>query len=413
MTGTKAKLLILPSWYISPDDRINGSFFQAQGRLLSENFETRVISFKPRTRPSLRKFAKSPLKSARDWVEYISFRPRQVKLPEEEVFKTPKLFQYTSRRPLFWIKAHHEWIISAWVAHVEEMIASGWRPDLIRAHTGFPAGVAARRIKKRHGIPYVLSEHLPFNIYKYDRSLRSEIKAAFEEADRVLSLGYDKVRQLAMSDIEVEPHIVFNVVDEELFKGLAERYRPGQPLKLVTIGAASFYKDHETLLRAVRAALDLGVPLHLTMIGLAVWGGDKLAKTHQLIDVLNLRQSVTIIDKLSQAEVSEFLPDFHVFLMTSIQEGFPNAVLEALASGLFVIATRHGGTEDLINRHVGRIVPVRNYQMIAGALHRIYLGEITFCPDEIRNFVIDKCGREAYTSRIIAHLSDAMRNGNA
>ena len=247
----------------------------------------------------------------------------------------------------------------------------------------------------------------------YKKSLRPEIKSVFEKSDLVLSLGYDKVRQLAMSRIEVEPNIIFNMVDEELFKGLAEGYTAREPLRLVTIGAASFYKDHDTLLKGVRSALDLGIPLHLTIIGLKVWGGDKLAETLQLIDDLDLGPHTTMIDRLGREEVADILPEFDVFLLTSIQEGFPNSVLEALASGLFVIATRHGGTEDLITDSVGRIIPVRNYKMVGDILSKIFYGDISFDPKDIRSFVVRECGREAYTKKILSYYRLAMEQNSS
>lgn len=379
---------------------------------MSEHFDARVIFFNAQKRPSIRKITTEPILSISEWVSYIFLRDRQIDLPNEELFNNPKLYQYTGRRPLISIRNRYDWVVSAWVQRVQEMIASGWVPNVIWAHTGFPAGVVANRIKNIYGIPYVLTEHSPFSIDSYSRKLRPEIKKAFEDSDRVLSLGYDKVRQLALSDIEVEPHIIFNMVDEQLFKGLAQKYVPGQPLRLVTVGAASFYKDHKTLLRAIRAALDLGVPIHLTMIGLKIWGGDTLDAILRLIGELRLEKSVTIIDKLSRDEIAEILPNFHVFVLTSIQEGFPNAVLEALASGLFVVATRHGGTEDLLNPCVGRIVPVRNHHIIAEILSTIYSGEIVFAPEKIRNFVINECGREAYKNRVLIHLNHAMNKSN-
>lgn len=56
----KPKLLILLSWYISPDDRINGSFFQAQGRRASEASDTRVIFPQSKIRPSIKKSIINP-----------------------------------------------------------------------------------------------------------------------------------------------------------------------------------------------------------------------------------------------------------------------------------------------------------------------------------------------------------------
>lgn len=376
---------------------------------MSEEFDVRVIFSKSRRRPSIKNSISDPLSSCREWLEFVRFKNGPVNLPDEDVFNQPKL--YLSDDRVFgtpWRTAT-ETILKHWTNQISNMILDGWKPDLIQAHSAFPAGVVAKRIKSVFGIPYVITEHLPFSIYKFDKKLQPEIKIAFERADLVLSLSYDKVRQLAMSGIDVEPNIIFNFLDEELFSSHSHGYTAGQKLQLVTIGAASFYKDHKTLLRSVRLLVDYGVPFHLTMIGLKVWGGDTLSETLRLIDDLELAGHVTVIDKLGRQEIAEILPQFHVYLMTSIQEGFPNSVLEALASGLFVVATRHGGTEDLIDDEIGRVTSIKNPKAIADVLRRIYGGEIEFSPCHIRNKIISICGRNAYKERLLKHLLEVLK----
>jgi glycosyltransferase involved in cell wall biosynthesis len=405
----KPKLLILPSWYISGNDRINGSFFQAQGKLVSEAFDTRVIFSKSSRRPSIKKSILNPLASWKEWRDFLRRQDGRVTLPDEDVFNEPELYLFENKDYSAPWRTATEAALQHWTYRISTMIKDGWRPDLIRAHSAFPAGVVAQRIKSRFAIPYVITEHMPFSIHKFPKYLQPEIKKGFECADLVLSLSYDKVRQLAMSGIDVEPNIIFNLLDEELFSSHSSGYTAGQKLQLVTIGAASFYKDHKTLLRSVRLLVDYGVPFHLTMIGLKVWGGDKLSETLTLIDDLELSEHVTVIDKLGRHEIAAALPKYHVYLMTSIQEGFPNSVLEALASGLFVVATRHGGSEDLIDDEIGRVTSIKNPEAIADLLHRIYRGDIEFSPHHIRNKTIGICGRDAYKERLLNHLFEVLK----
>lgn len=405
----KPKLLIIPSWYISPNDRINGSFFQAQGALMSDDFETRVIYRRRRKRPSIRKTLRNPRDVIPCWLEAIGKPSTCIDTPNDEVFNNPKLqiIEQGFWRPPW--RSSSENLIQNWVLQISEAIKNGWRPDLIRAHSAFPAGIVAKRVKSKFEIPYIISEHLPFSIYKYDPRHRNEIVAAFENADLVLSLSYDKVRQLAMSGIDVEPNIIYNFIDETLFTNCSAQYLPGDPLRLVTIGAASFYKDHKTLLRAMRHLADNNIPFHLTMIGLEVWGGDKLKETMQLIDDLELTDRITIHGKLSRLQVAEILPRNHIYVMTSIQEGFPNSVLEALSCGLFVVATRHGGTEDLLDDDMGRITNIKDASAVANAIIDVYHGEIKFYPEKIREKVIGICGRRAYKERISKYFKRVLK----
>ena len=349
-----------------------------------------------------------PLALIHWWFEYLRCPRREIPLTDEEVFRTPKLYLYEQKVAWLRLRSRHLQTIEAYLAEVENLISNGWKPDLIRAHTVYPAGAVAREIKRKHGVPYLLSEHAPFSVDKFPVELRAQIRAAFREADRVLSLSYDKVRQVCMSGIDIEPHIIFNYVDENLFRGLAPPYTPQSSLKLASIGAASHYKDHATLLRSLVLLKKKKIPFKLSLVGLGAWGSRR-EETIRLINGLGLENDVELIDSMTRVEVAQFLPRNHVFVLTSIHEGFPNSVLEALASGLFVIATRHGGTEDLLTDDVGRIVPIKAAESVATLLARLYHGEILIDPGEIRRFVIRRCGREAFRKRMLEHCFVAMR----
>jgi len=58
-----------------------------------------------------------------------------------------------------------------------------------------------------------------------------------------------------------------------------------------------------------------------------------------------------------------------VFVLTSVSEGLPNTILEAMASGLPVVSTHVGGVEELVeNGKTGMLVPSKNAEMFAGAV---------------------------------------------
>lgn len=402
-----ARLLIIPSWYPRPNDKINGSFFQEQARLVSDQFDVKVLFFRFFGRPSIRSFTTSPLKTARAWLGFIFQRRSRTKLPEDEVFTIPPLTEYSARVFGLTVRRRYNKRLDLYAQALDELIKNGWKPDLIHAHSVNLGGLAAHRIKEVYGIPYVITEHMPFALSNYPECMRDDIKKAFKSADRVLSLSYDKVRQLAMSDIDVEPNLIFNLVDETMFTKVTDTYVAGEPLRLISIGAASHYKDHRTLLRAMVLLKARGVPFALTLIGLKAWGG-LYDETVEFVRSHDLANEVAIIDRIERAEVPDYLAAHHVFVMTSIQEGFPVSVLEALATGLYVVATRHGGTEDILTAEMGSLVEIKNFEKVADRLQEIYLGKIAFDPTVIRRSVVAVCGRDAFKQRLIGYYEQAM-----
>ena len=403
------RLLILPSWYPRPDDKINGSFFQEQAKLVGDHFEVRVLFFRFIGRPSIRALAKSPIQASRAWICYLFKKRSLAHLPDDEVFKNPPLVEYQMRVLGLTAVQRHRKRMDAYQTALEEMMQSGWRPDLIHAHSVNLAGLVAQRIKQVHGIPYVITEHMPFAICNYPEFMRNDIKQAFRNADVVLSLGCDKVRQLGMADIDVEPNLIFNFVDESVFNQLCAPYKPGEPLRLISIGAASHLKDHRTLIRAAAVLRNRGVPFTLTLIGLKVWGG-LYDETLQFIQSQDLANHIKIIDRIGRQQVSDHLIAHNVFVITSIAEGFPVSVLEALASGLFVVATRHGGTEDILTPETGTLVEIKNYNKIADRLEDIYEGRIQFDPSVIRDYIVSVCGRNAFKKRLVGYYEQALKD---
>ena len=81
---------------------------------------------------------------------------------------------------------------------------------------------------------------------------------------------------------------------------------------------------------------------------------------------------------LNQSELRDLFERAHVFMHPSElppdsnQEGIPNSMLEAMASGLPVVATRHGGIPEAVTDGVnGWLVPERDHEMLTISLRRL------------------------------------------
>jgi colanic acid/amylovoran biosynthesis glycosyltransferase len=98
----------------------------------------------------------------------------------------------------------------------------------------------------------------------------------------------------------------------------------------------------------------------------------------ELSQKLDLHEAVIFLGFLGQIELRELYEKAHIFMHPSElppdsnQEGVPNSMLEAMASGLPVVATRHGGIPEAVTDGVsGLLVPERDVEGLTASLFRI------------------------------------------
>lgn len=136
-----------------------------------------------------------------------------------------------------------------------------------------------------------------------------------------------------------------------------------------TVGRLDPVKDHAGLLRAF-AGLTAAHPD--TVLLIAGDGPCRDALT-RLTGALGLGERVKLLGDCR--DVPGVLSALDLFVLPSIAEGMSNTILEAMASGLPVVATRVGGNPELVEEHVtGRLVPSRDPGSLAEAL-AVYLDD--------------------------------------
>jgi glycosyltransferase involved in cell wall biosynthesis len=103
--------------------------------------------------------------------------------------------------------------------------------------------------------------------------------------------------------------------------------------------------------------------------------GPLLGELQKLAGELNIDNRVSFKGFVSQEQLREIYDESHIFVHPSQtghdgnQEGIPNSMLEAMASGLPVFATQHGGIPEAIENGVsGVLVPERDHEKLAAAL---------------------------------------------
>jgi len=170
-------------------------------------------------------------------------------------------------------------------------------------------------------------------------------EASYEGADLIVPVcNYNRLWEQASGAEGVKIRPVYNGVEPHQFPPPPPE--PAQP-SLVWLGRIDEIKDVETLLRAF-AVVRSAVP----GVTLSIYGPDGAAEyaawCRQLAGELGLTDSARFCGRVGPDQLAGAYQSGQVVLLTSISEGFPFAVLEAMASGRPVIATDVGGVREAV-----------------------------------------------------------------
>lgn len=235
----------------------------------------------------------------------------------------------------------------------------GERPiDVLHAHCAYPDGVGVALAARKLGIPFVVTAHgSDLNLDAGRASLRPQIRWALGRAAAVIAVS-DSLRRKALELAPeaqarticipcagVEP-AVFNVGDRALARSQRGLASPAHVALFV--GALVPIKALEVLLAAWRTLLGAGSVRAAEDRLIIIGDGplrERLAADSRAED---LRGTVHLLGPLPQTEIAGWMRAASVLCLSSRHEGMPNVVVEALASGLPVVATAVGGIPDLV-----------------------------------------------------------------
>ncbi|MEW6251303.1 MAG: glycosyltransferase family 4 protein, partial [Planctomycetota bacterium] len=143
------------------------------------------------------------------------------------------------------------------------------------------------------------------------------------------------------------------------------RRRAGVRPRVLCVGRLSAEKGHQVLFQALSALRARGVDLDCTLVG----DGPQRAALMAESTALGLSDRVRFAGGLELDQVLEHYGQADVLVLSSLSEGVPVVLMEAMALGCPVVATSVGGVPELVrNRETGLLVPPGNPRELADAL---------------------------------------------
>jgi L-malate glycosyltransferase len=356
-SNSKLHILIMPSWYKTPETPVLGTFFEEQARALEkENYKVGIIY--PEYTPPGELFTQNK--------EYLDFYMDKG-MPTFNI-KTPagipklRRLSYTQ----FGKSVNH--VFQQYVEHFG-------MPDIIHAHSVFHAGIAAYYISKANKIPLVITEHLTAYLMGYitnkvDIEIAREI---FRYADSAIIVSHNFRKDLE-KQLDLEPHtftVVHNLVNDLFLQSFsAKGYTPGETFRFFTNSFLLPRKNITLIIDAIKILKDKNLKVHLTIGG----DGPQEDTLKEYVNTLSLEKEVTFTGKLYRDEVKNELDNCHAFVLSSQYETFGVVLIESLACGRPVICTQSGGPLDFIRPEHGIIVDEHKPEPFAAAMEKVIIG---------------------------------------
>lgn len=133
------------------------------------------------------------------------------------------------------------------------------------------------------------------------------------------------------------------------------------------VGAIAHFYPVKGLEYLINAAPEV-VAKHPETLFLLIGGGQEHSKLQALIKKNKLEDHILLVDEIKNA--SQFLKAFDIFILPSLKEGFPYAILEAMSADVPIIASRVGGIPEQIEDNVsGLLVQSKNSQELADKIN--------------------------------------------
>jgi glycosyltransferase involved in cell wall biosynthesis len=248
--------------------------------------------------------------------------------------------------------------------------------DIIDAHFGFPAGVAAWLLSGVFKCPFTVTLRGNELAMAQSHPTRGLMSKALRKAARVFPLS-EELHQLALSlgaDAKSVRKIP-NGVDVSLFYSrnatdLRKKHNiPADSKVILSVGLLIRRKGHHLTIAALSRLKAKGIRPLLYIIGAEGREHPCSSQLRMQVSASQLDDQVTFLGYQEPNLVAEWIAMSDVFCSASSREGWPNAVQEALACGSPVVATRVGAIpEMIINEDYGLQVEPGNEEELAQAL---------------------------------------------
>jgi glycosyltransferase involved in cell wall biosynthesis len=389
------KILWLTSWYPNSTDHFSGDFIKRQAEAVSIYQPLNIVYVGKYTRKSL---------PSND--DYNDIHSRNQNLQEHLLYypftgnDNSILSKLNSLRTYF--KLHFNFI--------KQLRKENEWPDLIHVQVAMKAGLIALYLKRRYKIPYVLTEHWSgyYAISKdslFEKSFltRYLTRLIIKNADRFLPVSKALGIQISQHWISVPFQQIPNVVNTRLFYPSEEQ--PAGVFRFIHISSLLYPKNPEGIIRAFIELLKQKIPAELVLVGSVNPSLNEFIKASGLT-----QEQLYCTGEISYEQVAVELRKSSSLLLFSYYENMPCVILEALCTGIPVIATRVGGISEVIKEENGLLITAGNENELLDSMKEMIRNRHNYDKEKISLRAMEQFSYEIIGKKINTIYHSVLEN---
>lgn len=374
------KILMIPSWYPTPQMPMLGTFYKEQAEAMAAaGAEVAVIytDVNGRLRGN----------GTHAFVENGVYTVISQKLNITPRVERGRVWQRTAMLRKAYRRLCREW----------------GRPDVVNLRSSLQ-GYEALALCRREKLPLFFMEHSSVILTEgADSEALCRLKAVMQAAgvNACVSEALCTVMQ-PIADTRVIP----DLVDDSRFAPMADE--TGETFRFRAMGQLRPIKGYDTLIAAFAALCartDRAVSLEIAGAGVL---REQLQKQ---IDEAGIADKCRLVGVIPREDTPRFMNGCDCFICSSRHETLSCVLNEAAACGKPLISTRCGGPADIITETNGLLVAVDNVEEMTAAMERMLAEKAKYDPAAIRAETVARFGKTAVSHRLLAACEDAIRGG--
>ncbi len=244
--------------------------------------------------------------------------------------------------------------------------------DLIHANWTL-SGAVAWWTKWIHQKPYIVTVQ-GSDIFKASRmpGVKTITKLCLQQSRQVIALSRSLAEHTVRLGIDSSRvQIIPNGVDVDWFHPIPPDQR--EPI-ILFVGSLIERKGARYLIKAMPSILEKQPGYRLVIVG----EGPEEGELTKLVDQLGIRASVNFVGGQTQDQVRRWMQKAKVFVLPSLEEGLGVVLLEALACGTPIVATKVGGIIDVVSPEVGVMIEPKSDDHISSAVIELLINEVVW-----------------------------------